>query len=477
MHRGLGRHNFRSTAGGGGNYLGNFAGGVRLPATGNGGTQISQLSTSYHHNRAGKKTDFVQGLFPNWFVNSATGVETAAIGDGTFYGSIEYPIGVALTQIKWNGIDHITVPGGSGLNTPLWDRALVPIEDGDPFLVHCYQINLSGVTALASTAKQDTANGEALRQSTGLLGNQTMTLAPYTGGTNLPNTTFTPYAIVSNINVPTILLPGDSRQFGVNDIYTGTSGDKGSIARCIGPYYGYANLGLSGDTAVGFLAGHSMRLSISQYFSHVINEYGFNDLVSGNRSAAQMVVLTQQIQATLPGKRFFIPTIEPYSTSTGNWTTTADQTRGVRQGVIDTYNGNVRAGIAGVNGYFELANIVSTAQNSGIWITSPLGRQVTDATAVSGLPTLTSIAASFTSGDTGGVAVCTALGFTSALARTMTFVDASNVTMSGNATATLSLQTANINAQLYTIDGIHDSPVASLLPQSNNLIPPTSFTL
>lgn len=82
------------------------------------------------------------------------------------------------------------------------------------------------------------------------------------------------------------------------------------------------------------------------------------------RTAAQVLADLQTIRRFYPGKRFYQSTILPRST--GDYTS-LNQTPHSSNGARVTLNDAIRALPLGFHGYFESADQVESARNSGIW--------------------------------------------------------------------------------------------------------------
>jgi len=404
--------------------------------------------------------------YPNFFVDNILLTELGPGDVSTITAAIEYPIGTTSTQVTWGGQISCTIADGE--MGALSDSISVSIPENTPFMIRTYYTNSVGIITDNRTNVVD--NSQSFRFAASGLSDQTTATGATTGGTSSPNFMYKPLLIVSNTNKPSVLIIGDSRQDGnaSSERYTGTSDDIGEVARAVGPYFGYCNLGKGNDAGNMFLASYTQRVSLAPFFSHVICGYGYNDVRSQAQTPAATYTNLQAIRALFLDNSFYQTTIPPNTSSSDNYTTVGGL--GAGDSNITTLNNLIRAGGIG-NGYFELADVMESSRDSKQWKVSSGGRVVTDAAGTNASPTVTSATANFTSDDTGKILVCTALGHTSALARTMTYVDATTVTMSGNSTATLSGQTANIQAQRYTYDGAHETTEANLLISSLGVIP------
>lgn len=158
----------------------------------------------------------------------------------------------------------------------------------------------------------------------------------------------------------------------------------------------YINMARAGEAiAINFLNSNSRqrRMQMMNQCTHIICDYGINDLNSG-KSAAQLQVdmLTLWNIFARRGIKVFHRTITPYATSTDSFTTVAGQTPFGGEANRITVNNWLRDGapigattLAAVaagttanvlragdprhplSGYFETADTVESARNSGRW--------------------------------------------------------------------------------------------------------------
>jgi hypothetical protein len=131
---------------------------------------------------------------------------------------------------------------------------------------------------------------------------------------------------------------------------TDATGDIGEIARSIGPSYGYTNLAVAGDSAKAAVTGIANRSRMFAYCSHVIDEYGVNDLALGESTST--ITAARTTLAQMSGKPTYGTTIPAETNSTDNWATLANQTTKID---TDPLNGLIRNGITGEIGIFDVA--------------------------------------------------------------------------------------------------------------------------
>lgn len=116
-----------------------------------------------------------------------------------------------------------------------------------------------------------------------------------------------------------------------------------------------------------FIDNHTRRAALAAYCSHVLDDYGINDITGGTVTGAQLVTRTQAIAAIFPTKEYFRVTLAPRVALTDGSTTAGGQTPFAGEAARIFFNNAVRAGLAGVVRYFDVADATETARNSGLW--------------------------------------------------------------------------------------------------------------
>jgi lysophospholipase L1-like esterase len=301
---------------------------------------------------------------------------------------------------------------------------------------------------------------------------------------------FTPTAVIAKSakKVSAVAVIGDSIAAGQGD----APNDMGFIVRSLlAAGIPYVNLAMPGETAAQFQgSGRLNRIAYTRFAGNAICEYGTNDIeLSSSLATLQTNIISIWTAAWERGAKVWQTTILPRVTTTDNLTTSGGQTpiAGFETGGIRSqFNAWVRAGapvipsldgplvavaigtsgalLAGnpshpLRGFFEAANLVETAQDSGLWITT--GRNVSDAAMVSGTKTITSATANFTTADNGfNLTIAGAAAGGAALnAGAMTFVNATTVTVLIAASTTVVGAVANIRTFVMSVDGTHPSPL------------------
>ncbi len=315
-------------------------------------TGSTWLSTrSFHYARTDIAAGTLRVVWGNYFAALATNVETDP-GAATFKAAVEYPAGT-IYPCTFNSAATATI---AGLTDAVTDGCGPAIPNGARFFVRVLYVNSKGVLDVGGqpgyyAADEGLANGSGTPVD--LVNSGTY---PVLGS----NVGFRPLAIVAPTTRASVCIAGDSRATGSEDYITDAAGDIGEIARSVGPSLAYAKLAVTGSTGASALANFSNRLRIVSYCSHVIDEYGLNDMGFGPLSA---VVSTRTALAAMFGKPTWGTTLPPVTYSIDNWSTTAGQTQRT-----DTrpFNALVRQGIAGEAGYFDVAHGIDPRE-SGLW--------------------------------------------------------------------------------------------------------------
>jgi lysophospholipase L1-like esterase len=279
--------------------------------------------------------------------------------------------------------------------------------------------------------------------------------------------------------VPSVAVIGDSIAMGQGDATILTDG--GFIVRALDaavkPYVRVAKGSELGQNFVAYSTSRRRRQML-QWATHAIVEYGTNDIFGG-RTLAQTQADLLSIWFTMwrRNAQVWQTTISPRTTSTDSWTTTGNQSKNTapQDATRVTLNAWIRAGapidpstkaavtvgtsgalLAGSSlhplaGYFEVADVIESARDSGLW----------KVPAVSGTgDTNTSVSVTNTTGFTSAHVGLVLVGTGIPAGAVITGVAGSTVTISAAATATatgVALTTA------HTGDGVHPAPAMHAL--------------
>lgn len=360
-------------------YVGVVATKCRLPVN---RSTTNKTATGRTHHIARDTISALKINLPNWYwTRGGTLTEAAGGGNITYTASVEYPAGT-FTQIKWAGASSVVCASNTSV---LSDFCTVSIPNGASFWIRTFA---NAATAIVFTdgntgfPQIDLANGEAYEYSASTTTDKTM------GGTindvgAVSGPILCPTAIVATTKKPSVMILGDSRDWGFTDLI-GSSGDLGDFARTIGPSYGYINAGCSGDSFSGYITAHTHRVALGAFVSHIIVGDAINALRAGgsgqNKSSATVLGELQTVLGYFPSHRRFTSTLGgPNPTSTDNFAALAgvNQTVNANHANIIAYNDAIRAGVANSLGYFEIADQVESSRNSGKWWTTGVANATT----------------------------------------------------------------------------------------------------
>lgn len=307
----------------------------------------------------------LQIVLPNWYVNGSM-VETNGGGVGTWTASIEYPAGT-FTQVTFSGSPIGTVAAGANLVS---DSVAVAIPNGAKFWTRLWQ-NAPGKMLWSNQYCGDGSAQYAFGTTAGTCPDLTM------GGTaatvTAAETAMTlPVAIIAQTNRPALGIVGDSISVGKGDM--GDTGSlQGYLPRAFGGSVGLVSVGVSSDTLVNFIASSAKRRAlVNDYCTHVIVEYGSNDVING-RTAAQILADTITVLGYFPGKRLAVCTLTPRVTSTDAFVTEVNQTVLASEGVRVVVNAQRRNGLAAATtlgpaaAVFDIERACESAYLSGKW--------------------------------------------------------------------------------------------------------------
>jgi hypothetical protein len=281
----------------------------------------------------------------------------------TITASVEYPSGT-FTRINFGGLPQGNI---SSLGLVTSDSTSVTIPIGTLFWIRMYVTGGPGWNGW-----QNSFLGEAISLQGGAQSDLTM------GGTIANNfsASMPPLAIIGQTTKPSVIIVGDSIAFGQNDVEdtsntaTGYNAKVGIIARSLGSIP-FLNLSASGITTQGWVTASPGKKLFLTKSSHIAEQIGINDLSAG-RTSAQLLSDLATVRAFYGTQKIFRTTITPKSGSTDAWATTGNQTpdaSSVAQRTV--FNNAVRAGSAGASGFYDVASVLETSQNSDIWIAPP----------------------------------------------------------------------------------------------------------
>lgn len=305
----------------------------------------------------------IRVVFSNFY---PFGVDTGLGASADITASIEYPANT-FTQLTFSTSTTGTIPN---IATLFSDFATVNIPSGDTFWVRTFWHNTAGTLY---NQFQNTFLGEAVRLSATSIADQTMSGTI----TNSGSYSHPPIAILGTTNRASVVIVGDSISAGVGDTEdssnsaTGFNGKIGMVARSLGNIP-FINLGCNGQIAGAWAASSPARLPLITKGSHMICEMGINDFLGAGTSGGVLSDIQAIFALCRAGQKRYQTTINPFPTSSDSWVTLGNQTVSAGQDAQRTaFNDLIRAGSAGGNGYYEVADVLESSRNSGKWGVTP----------------------------------------------------------------------------------------------------------
>lgn len=347
----------------GGTYTGLLATRCKAPNA-VAGTGRMHMSRSIHVAR----TNITQiGVaFANWYTSDNDQGESNTGGNCNIQAAIEYPLGSTCYRLLFGGAN-------TGLcydwQTIASDLLTLSIPAGAQFAVREYRdctigagfptFNLNGSIQL------NTSSGDCYAVAASGITNSVMTPGTFTSSGQWFSM---PVAIFGPTNMPSYALIGGSTAEGYNDTYVSTM-DVGVFARVVGPLRAYTNLARYGEsTATANGAAYRQRMAIiRKYCTHVLSNYGYNDIFTNGTTASPTLLLLEQIRARLPNQYFYQTTQQPDTTSTDSWATTTHQTTQSNEQARVFFNNFLRGGQHGFDAAYDVDSYVESAINSGLW--------------------------------------------------------------------------------------------------------------
>lgn len=313
-----------------------------------------------------KSVSLIKLRFQNYLFAALTEIGTG--NAMTVRAGIEYPAGV-FTQVLFNGQSYGIIPNKSHL---LSDQVNITIPKHTRFKIHIWQNNPSGILY---GSKGSAALGEGGEYGITVVDRTMGGSGGNTGGGFSSGIIYSPVSVLGWSDKPAIYCGGDSKVKGQNDTVDGT-GFQGELNRSIGPYYPDINVGISSDTmysTTGVTSGVLRRELMSDYTDVVLN-YGSNDFFAHNRSLANIQQDVADLVAKISPKSIWLCTVGPYSTdsnTTHPYSSTVTQTtlNATFDAIRKSYNDWLRTGgIDGVAGYIEIADVIESTRDSGLFI-------------------------------------------------------------------------------------------------------------
>lgn len=282
---------------------------------------------------------------------------------------LEYPAGV-FTQVTWSAATSVSISGAHVVSDPV----AVTIPAGAKFWERT--VHISGANRTIPMIELPDFSATIGADDTYALSDMGNSGTPSGSATNFLGSV----AIIGTVakgNARAFVVAGDSITWGLGDVTSvGMKGASGWFARGLDPLFPWMKVARSSVRTEHVLAYGApvTNLLASVGFTDFVTALGTNDLWQGINHAATVISNQQAIAASwASGKRFYMPTLPPWTSSTDTWVTTVNQTERVDGfwSELDALNGLIRAHPAGVTNHVEAADATMSARDSGIWQAPP----------------------------------------------------------------------------------------------------------
>jgi lysophospholipase L1-like esterase len=308
---------------------------------------------------ARRDTSLLRVVCPNFNGNEG--------GDGltpiTLRASIEYPAGV-FTPVYFgvNGRDVVVQPAAFAVSDPIG----VHIPADDLFWVRTYlTVSTGGAWPRGfAVVATDGSRGNGFESGS----SDTITDKTTTGTIDGQFAFGYGVFVVDSgpVDGASVAIFGDSigsgqADSGVDGIY-----NSGFLVRALdAAALPWLRMTLPGENAGATL---SKRLAWASACTHAIVQYGTNDYPGGSLSTIQTNLARLWTVLATQGIKVYQTTITPRSTSTDSWATVENQTPTANSdSTKNQLNDWIRTTPAPLTGYFEVADTVESARNSGVW--------------------------------------------------------------------------------------------------------------
>lgn len=209
----------------------------------------------------------IQFLFTDTYGESEAGSGTAT----TISAHID--IGGTRYRVKFSASNDGTLASGGQL---LSDALAVTLPVGW-VNIHIFRRNATGIiySANGGAGNPNATLGDLAQTAASGLTDTTGSGDP-DGSSTVIGTTC---SIIATTTRPSVLIVGDSKSAGTGGLDGGNAsrGDAGEFAQT-GSRYAYINTGIPGDHVSNFIAAYTRRVGMAAYASHVLCNWGINDV-------------------------------------------------------------------------------------------------------------------------------------------------------------------------------------------------------
>lgn len=370
--RGLGHITRRAQPGGGGAapaFVGLLTDRLRTP---NAGTTANKQSNARMAFTAATDITELAVIYAGYQSGSTGAVEkgitTNTTDTMTVEAAVEYPEGT-FTRVTFDAADQGTLKIAPSTGTTASENLLtsdfveVAIAKGERFWIRTFTDSTVGILYHANPARLSAAGDFHDIAASGLT-------SLVMGGTISQRVTGTcngPIAIVGPTDQPSIVLIGDSIDWGYQLTGNGTDFRAGVVGSNLPTGAAHLNVALRGAKSDDWLTLAANGRSFLQYATHAVIGLGIN----GSGAAQDILDDNLAIAALLPeGCVTYLRTLTPRgASSTDGWTTTAGQTVSGSNATYVAYNALVRAGVEGIAGFIEVRRgaLEAEPEDSGLW--------------------------------------------------------------------------------------------------------------
>ncbi|HEX9048683.1 MAG TPA: hypothetical protein VF988_16775, partial [Verrucomicrobiae bacterium] len=299
--------------------LGFVAARGRIPGTINTGNKVFMMRQCFY---ACVPITNIAAIFPNFYFSDAE----LPGANAQISAAVEYPSNT-FNQLFFSGQKYGTISNGCSLMSDLKAQPLIPA--GALFFIRTYYTNSAGIIFQDAISAWPLDSAEFGPIGTDKTTNGTVG----TGGTRYY---YGPYAVIGNTTKPSVLVVGDSRDWGTGDNPAYNPPLIGAD-RWIAPFYGVANIAIPGAFPTHYTSTNFTCLT--NYATHLWTDIGIND-----------ITISLIADVNIFAARFNLPTIyetiSPYTTSSDGWMSLTGQT--AQGGAQDTnrinFNALARAG-------------------------------------------------------------------------------------------------------------------------------------
>lgn len=304
----------------------------------------------------------------NWYAANGSGGEAGTGNNATVTVQVEYPLGSTPVRITFGGSNTGTIYDFTTLES---DLIGIGIPNASLFAIRYFYTNPAGIVFNDDTIRaRATWAGECFEYAASGLTDRTGASGTFTstsGGAPISS----PVAVIGTTNLASYAVLGDSRVEGYLDDVS-ASLYAGEIERTVGLSRAFTNLARASETIQTVMSanGYNQRSSIiNKYATHLISNYGVNDLFNNNLNANQLMNYLISFRNLFPNKYFYQNTIMGETNSTDVWATVGNQTtkNSTNENSRKLVCNWLRSTFHPFDEVFDICSTLESSQNSGKW--------------------------------------------------------------------------------------------------------------